>query len=529
VTWGFDPQAGEEGPARLKLRPHGRRGHAGASYDRSVGEVHFGFVKTEAQVAGRAAPDGHTFSCVSHDIVTHEVTHALLDGLRAHFLEPTSPDVLGFHEGFADLIAILHHFTYKEVLRSAMRRHQGKVLKSAVLTSIAMEFGRAIGTGDAVRSLQATAAKANTLMKLAVGQLPEGAGGEKPESDDEIPVVTYCEEMAAHEMGEVFVSAVLHAFATVYARKAERYLRLATGGTGVLPPGDISPDLQEVLVEEASQLANQFLNVCIRAIDYCPPVDLQLGEFLRAVVTADLDLVPDDPWGYREAWIDAFAQHGIYPRGVQSMSADALRWEPFQPGKKKKLRVKKLSFAKLEFDGDPACAASRDELHRRARALGKFVAKHPEEFGMLSPGHPHLAGNRVDPPQVQSVRTSRRVGPDGQVVFDLVAEVTQTRYVEDAKGKFRFLFRGGCTIILGPHGEVRYVIGKSVGENGRAFRQKRFMQEGGMEYVTQQDGWNVPDAETVQFAHQHTARRLARHPAQPVAGSGPVQPAAPAR
>ena len=130
---------------------------------------------------------------------------------------------------------------------------------------------------------------------------------------------------------------------------------------------------------------------------------------------------------------------------------------------------------------------------------------------------------------MQSVRTSRRVGPDRQVVFDLVAEVTQTRYVEDAKGKFNFLFRGGCTIILGPHGEVRSVIGKSVGENSRAVRQKRFMQEGGMENVTQQDDWNVPDADTVQFAHQHTARRLTRRPTQAVPESGHVHLPGPAR
>ncbi|HEY5893625.1 MAG TPA: hypothetical protein VIT91_10380 [Chthoniobacterales bacterium] len=31
------------------------------------------------------------------------------------------------------------------------------------------------------------------------------------------------------------------------------------------------------------------------------------GEYLRALITADFDLVPDDRWAYREALIDASA------------------------------------------------------------------------------------------------------------------------------------------------------------------------------------------------------------------------------
>ena len=48
------------------------------------------------------------------------------------------------------------------------------------------------------------------------------------------------------------------------------------------------------------------LNICIRALDYCPPVDLVFGEYLRALITADADLVPDDKHGYRTAFIEAF-------------------------------------------------------------------------------------------------------------------------------------------------------------------------------------------------------------------------------
>jgi hypothetical protein len=328
------------------------------------------------------------------------------------------------------------------------------------------------------------------------------------EGTPEVPLgVVYSEGMEAHDMGRALVSAVFNAFATVYARKVERYMRLASGGTGVLPLGDLSSDLQDVLVEEAGQIAKQFLNMCIRAIDYCPPVDLQLGDFLRAVITADGDLVPDDPWGYREAWIDAFATHRIYPRGVQSMSEDELRWPSAEGAVPPE---EDLAFSKLQFSGDPACAPEVPELQRRACVLGNFVAAHPDVFGILSNGNARLApdgdetrpGDKVSLPEVQSVRTARRIGPDGQVLFDLVAEVTQTRFVKESDDEaIPFLFRGGATIILGPKGELRYVIAKGVGENSRVFRQKKFMGGAGSGYVTTTaDGtWKQSDATTLQF------------------------------
>ena len=62
------------------------------------------------------------FTCLSHDIVAHETTHALLDGLHPRYQEPTNPDVLAFHEAFADIVAMFQHFTLPEVLRFEIAR-----------------------------------------------------------------------------------------------------------------------------------------------------------------------------------------------------------------------------------------------------------------------------------------------------------------------------------------------------------------------------------------------------------------------
>ena len=71
--------------------------------------------------AGFTLKGGLICTALSHDIIAHETTHALLDGLRSSFLDPTNVDVPAFHEGFADLVALFLHFTYADVVEQAIR------------------------------------------------------------------------------------------------------------------------------------------------------------------------------------------------------------------------------------------------------------------------------------------------------------------------------------------------------------------------------------------------------------------------
>jgi len=61
-------------------------------------------------------------------------------------------------------------------------------------------------------------------------------------------------------------------------------------------------------------------------------------------------------------------------------------------------------------------------------------------------------------------------------VFDLIAEVTQMRNIPGDSGMPEFEFYGGCTIILGPRGEVRYVIRKKVNADTDVAQQRVFFQ-----------------------------------------------------
>ena len=86
---------------------------------------------------------------------------------------------------------------------------------------------------------------------------------------------------------------------------------------------EISVDLANRLASEASKTAEHVLNMCIRALDYCPPVNLEFGDYLRAIITADRDLVRDDSRGYRVAFIDAFRERGIVPYDIRRLAETA--------------------------------------------------------------------------------------------------------------------------------------------------------------------------------------------------------------
>ena len=215
-------------------------------------------------------------------------------------------------------------------------------------------------------------------------------------------------------------------------------------------------------------MAGQFLNICIRAIDYCPPADMELGEFLRAMMTADGDTERTDKWGFREALMRSFRRREIFPDHVTFMTEDAVRWQ----SPEKTLVIPGLSFSELAFGGEPGMPAGADELERQAHALGRFVTDplHADVFRLAAPGArlpKHIV--QASPAQVQSVRVTRRAAPDGRILFDLVAEVTQSCTVR--RGKDLFDMNGGCTVVIDPGGAVRYAIYKRFDSNERPERQ----------------------------------------------------------
>jgi hypothetical protein len=247
-----------------------------------------------------------------------------------------------------------------------------------------------------------------------------------------------------------------------------------------LPAGAISVDLANRLAQEASKAATHVLGICIRALDYCPPVDITFGEYLRALITADRDLVQDDQRSYRVAFVTAFRARGIYPSDVKTLSVESLVWDsPPVPLSTIKAVLDRLSLDwDLMADRKTAYAASRGNaliVRQWLMDPDQVTADELTILGLVrEPGPMTIGGvsGELRPIEVHSVRPARRVGPDGQLVSDVVVEITQTFRPTD---QTQAVFRGGCTLLVDLRSkEVRYLVRKRVDHAGRLASQQAF-------------------------------------------------------
>ena len=129
---------------RLRIYPHALR-VANAYYSPPKKALLFGYFPATANRPDRHLPRGIVFTCLSHDIIAHETTHALLDGMNRRYLEPTNPDVLAFHEACADIVALFQHFSLPEVLRHQIVRTRGDLASQNLLGQLAQQFSETTG------------------------------------------------------------------------------------------------------------------------------------------------------------------------------------------------------------------------------------------------------------------------------------------------------------------------------------------------------------------------------------------------
>jgi hypothetical protein len=298
----------EEYVQRLRIYPHAMR-EPNAYYSPVKKALLFGYFASTPADETLHMPNSVVFTCLSHDIIAHEITHAILDGVHNYYNEPTNPDVLAFHEAFADIVALFQHFTFPEVLKHQICKTRGDLGAQNLLGQLAQEFGSAVGDYGSLRD--------------AIGKMDEETRQWKPHIPDPDE---YRTQMEPHARGSILVAAVFEAFLNIYKSRIADLLRIASNGTGILSQGEIPRDLVDRLANEAAKAAGHVLTMCIRAIDYCPPIDITFGDYLRAVITADMDIVADDNRDYRLAFIDSFRRRGIYPEGVKTLSVESLRF-----------------------------------------------------------------------------------------------------------------------------------------------------------------------------------------------------------
>ncbi|HSH83146.1 MAG TPA: hypothetical protein VLA19_31825 [Herpetosiphonaceae bacterium] len=433
---------------RLRILPHAFHA-ANAFYDRELHAILFGYFSADRDNPGANFPGQTVFTCLSHDIIAHEMTHALVDRMRRYFMEPTNMDVLAFHEGFADIVALLQHFSFRELLHNQIQATRGDIRARGALVELARQFGYATGAGKALRS--ALDEKADPTLYRSVAE--------------------------PHARGSILVAAVFDAFFNTYQRRIQDLIRIATGGTGRLPEGDLHPDLVNRIAGEASRTAQQILTMCIRAFDYLPPVDITYGDYLRALVTADYELEPADDYGLRSALIDGFRGRGIYPEKVVSPAEESLLWESADPNAVPDLPVRTMetlndllfvastssrtadtwSEAEIqarESERDTSYSQSaegtdRDISNTMAMQLHNYAKTYAQALH-LDPGLPI---------EVHGFHPVFRIAPDGRLLIELVAQFAQQddQQNDDLGG---LPLRGGTTLVASVDGKVRYLIAK---------------------------------------------------------------------
>ncbi|NTG04943.1 hypothetical protein G6L08_34590 [Agrobacterium rhizogenes] len=405
VQWGCEGH-------QLNILPHAFA-EPNAFYSREDRSLFFGYFES------RPDADGATrtiFSSLSHDVVAHETTHAILDGLRARYLEPSSPDQGAFHEGFSDVVALLSVFALPDVVATVLDGNPTdhlidqklltkKRLAESVLFRLADEMGQEMSgvRGQALRH----------SVKLKPGE-------------DYMNGPQYQE---VHDRGELLVAAMLRSFLDIWLSRLSRIGTIAEGRKD-----------RSLVVEEGARAADHLLTMAIRAIDYCPPVDLSFSDYLSALLTVDREVVPDDKYGYRSALLANFSDYGIEPSSRADEDGSWLRCDS------------EMIYSRTHFDS----------MLRDSEEVFRFVWENRKALDIGDIGYV----------EVQSVRPSVRVAPDGFVLRETIAEYVQvlTLKVEELQLDFNVpvpaemepwravRILGGGTLIFNEYGQLKYQI-----------------------------------------------------------------------
>ena len=412
----------------LKIFPHAFYGE-NAYYDPDRTALLFGYFQADDSDPGPNLPGQFVFTCLSHDVVAHETTHAVVDRLRPGFNEATNPDVTAFHEAFADLVAIFRHFTLDQVLIDAINKNKADVTSADAISGLARQFGFATSQQQALRD----------------------AFDEKPDP------TRLAKTLEPHARGVILVQAIFAAYRTTYLARVQDLLRLASGGTGILAEGRPHPDLVRRLAREASATAQLFFERCVQAFTYLPPIDVTFPDFLRAIVTVDAVMSPSDD-SIRTSIIEACRRRGIYATQAGSLADQAIAL-PIYSGRPLKLGVVPQLVNRTTSTLGAWRPRGRDdkiEEGKIAAELNLWAGEHAEAIGLMPPVKGSIAIKTA------GFHSTIRRQTNGQPGVDTVVQFVQHRpdlATDDLGG---VVPKAAVTLVADAVGNVHYLIGKTM-------------------------------------------------------------------
>jgi len=199
---------------------------------------------------------------------------------------------------------------------------------------------------------------------------------------------------------------------------------------------------------------------------------------LRGLITADSDLVEDDPFGYRVAFVEAFRRRGIYPLDLDTLSVDTLRWQGVdfaRPTRQYKTILDQLRrYADRCFylsDREALFVATRKAREALHETLKKMFAATPA-FAATLGLDPHLTF------EIHELRRCIRIGPDGQHRPQIITALTQTRPLAVDGLPQPQMFRGGSMLVVDlAQPAIEYKITKRIDSATRQQRTAAFLRD----------------------------------------------------
>ncbi|MDQ3749879.1 MAG: hypothetical protein M3367_12855 [Acidobacteriota bacterium] len=448
VSWGF-------GGHQINVAPHAFA-DANAFYSEHDRALMFGYFRSPYSKEDSENKEKLIFSCLSHDVVAHETTHALLDGLRKRYTTPSSPEQAGFHEGFADIVALLSVFSLHDIV--AYLLDYGEKLPDDAANPIP-------GPSDpdliSVKHLTKEKLQNSILLGLAdeMGAEMSGVRGQalrrsisiKSLSADAEPYLGQPAYEEPHRCGELLVAVMMNAFVGIWRERIEKLIK---------DDNNKEKDFvdRSLVAEAGANVADHLLTMAIRALDYTPPTDIKFADYVSAFLTADYEAVPDDSrFNYRQHVLKSFRDYKIEPA---SHLPDGI-WE--------------METANFKYD-----RTHFDSLLREPNEVFRFIWDNRKALGIDERAYT----------RVESVRPCLRIAPDGFALRETVAEYVQMATVRAEElqqlyppiGKpllmpknLEVTLYGGGTLIFDEYGQLKYHIANSI------FSQK--LQDDRLDYL----------------------------------------------
>jgi hypothetical protein len=251
----------------LVIRPHAFEG-ANAYYDPMSPSLNFGYFRSPIRSAT-------VWTCLSHDIVAHELGHAVFDSFRPLFLYSAELDAAALHESLGDLLALFSALEHPAVVERLFADSGGDMRRPTLVSGLAEEFGIGLrGSGSA-------------YLRSALEGPPYDQADKEP-----------------HARSTVWTAAVYDTLVELVDAILEEGLSDPEGRRDL-------ESFQQAVVTATRRLRRMTL----RALSYAPPTGVTMPVLARVLYEADQRLFPNDSLS-RDIAQRVFQRRGLWDEGL---------------------------------------------------------------------------------------------------------------------------------------------------------------------------------------------------------------------